>query len=81
MGKIDSTVFVGIWLRAYHNSENIKWIAERLGISPQEAAAKSVTLRRKGVKLPKLVGAFGDEVDASQLNSLIDKNLTKSKES
>lgn len=69
--RIDNREFVVTWM----HSDSIEKIADTFTISKESAYAKANYLRKVGVKLPKFRRSGITELEVSQLNSIINKEL------
>lgn len=74
--QISQETFITEWVKAHKDGDDMRKLAERLGISYNAVATRGKSYINKGIKLPELKrGQRGKSVDTDGLNSLLDSLL------
>ena len=73
--------FIEMWIKAYNSGLGQTWIAEQLNTTRQNVEGRAATMRKNGVKLPKLRRAQHYKTnpeEVERLNQMIDSTLSSS---
>lgn len=74
--KVNSREFVLAWIDAHNRKRGVAAVAEKLGLTHEQAQSKANQLRSKGVKLPKMSRTnVGFSVD--DLNRIIEAKVAQ----
>lgn len=73
----DAKEFAEVWMRAYKEKRDRRWVGEQLGISRQQTYNRYHNLKKRGLSLPPLPKQYLEKDEIEEVNKWVAKEMNE----